>query len=142
MTKFNDISSAEHLQFLSTFYTFQEAAYDINVANGWWEDRMALIEMARKASSELKKTAEVQVVIACLGLGMTEPAEGIEAVRKHPRDTWGDYRTKDTLVRELAGTVVRCMDLAAHLKLPLAHAIVAELKENSTRGHRHGGKAA
>ena len=51
-------------------------------------------------------------------------------------------RTRITLIRELAGTVVRCMDLAGRLNLPLGDAIIEELKANSSRGYMHGGKAA
>ena len=34
------------------------------------------------------------------------------------------------------------MDLAERLNLPLAEAIVEEIKANAERGFRHGGKAA
>ena len=44
--------------------------------------------------------------------------------------------------RELAGTVIRCMDIAERFDLRLAEAIVEEIKANAERGFRHGGKAA
>ena len=111
------------------------SAYSVNVLNGWWEERRALIR------SNLAG-AKAHVVIACLGLVTSEVAEAMEAVRKQPPETWADAETKDTLVRELAGAVVRCMDLAGELDLPLAEAIRAEIRANTDRGHKHGGKSA
>lgn len=113
----------------------QLSVFDVNTANGWWEERDEII-MSKMPG------AEAIVIIGCLGLITSEVAEAMEAVRKHEPETWGDAETKDTLVRELAGTIVRCMDLAEHLGLPLAAAIVAENEANKARGYKHGGKAA
>lgn len=121
--------------FCHAFKTASQGAYSVNVANGWWDDRNTIIESGLPAAIQI-------VVIGCLGLVHTEVSEAIEAVRKQDRKTWGDAQTKDTLVRELAGTVVRCMDLAERFDLPLAEAIVEEIKANAERGFRHGGKAA
>ena len=141
------LTPAEILQFDKAFSQIQELAHQINRDNGWWEDRELLVSVAGAVSPELASTAAVQVIIACLGLAATEIAEAIEAVRKHDPKTWGDETKKDTLVRELAGTIVRCMDLAQMLQhgdkpLPLGRAILEELVENSKRGFRHGGKRA
>ena len=121
--------------FIQLFRKAQSDAFDVNAANGWWGDRNAIIR------SEMPGALSI-VVIGCLGLVHSEVSEAIEAVRKHDPATWGDAQTKDTLVRELAGTIVRCMDLAERFNLPLADAIVAEIKANAERGYRHGGKAA
>ena len=110
-------------------------AWGVNVANGWWEARRKLIRSRIKG-------AEATVVIACLGLVTSEVAEAMEAVRKHPRETWTDPKTKDTLARELAGATVRIMDLAAELDIDLGQAIHEEVEANRKRGHKHGGKAA
>lgn len=123
------------VEFVHIFDWAQRAAYRVNVGNGWWDDRNAIIR------SEMPGALPI-VVTACLGLVATEVSEAIEAVRKHDSVTWSDANTKDTLVRELAGAVVRCMDLAERLELPLAEAIVAEIKANAERGYKHGGKAA
>jgi len=120
--------------FIQAFQKAQSGAYQINVENGWWDDRNTLIETSPNATP--------LVVIGCLGLVHTEVSEAIEAVRKHDFATWGNTKAKDTLVRELAGTIVRCMDLAERFYMPLAEAIVEEIKANAERGFRHGGKAA
>lgn len=117
------------------FNLLSYSAWKVNEFNGWWQERRAI--MRSNINGALH-----HVVIACLGLAITELAEAIEAVRKHPRETWGDAKTKDTLVRELAGCIIRCMDLAEELGLPLGEAIVEEVEANKARGHKHGGKAA
>ena len=123
------------VEFIHIFDWAQRAGHQVNVANGWWDDRNTIIESGLPGSTQI-------VVIGCLGLVHSEVSEAVEAVRKHDPATWGDAQTKDTLVRELAGTVVRCMDLAERFNLPLAQAIVEEIKANAERGFRHGGKAA
>lgn len=121
--------------FEEQFGAAQVAAHRVNVANGWWEDRRRLMTSGVPG-------AQANVILACLALVTSEVAEAMEAVRKHDPATWSDAETKDTLVRELAGAVVRCMDLAGELDLPLAEAIRAEIDANAARGFRHGGKAA
>lgn len=123
------------VDFCMFFDLAQEGAFNVNAKNGWWDDRDAIIHSGIPGAVPI-------VVTGCLGLVGTEVSEAIEAVRKHDRKTWGDAQTKDTLVRELAGTIVRCMDLAERFDLPLAEAIVEEIKANAERGFRHGGKAA
>jgi hypothetical protein len=113
----------------------QDEAHTINCRNGWWDARDKMLDSAMAGATQT-------VVIACLGLVTSEVAEAMEAARKHDPETWRDAQTKDTLVRELAGTVVRCMDLAGRFSLPLADAIVEELKANAGRGYMHGGKSA
>jgi NTP pyrophosphatase (non-canonical NTP hydrolase) len=123
------------VDFAFFFHLAQRGAFDINTLNGWWDDRNRIMMSGANNAMPI-------VVTGCLGLVATEVSEAIEAVRKHDPSTWADANTKDTLVRELAGTVVRCMDLAERLGLPLAEAIVEEIKANAERGYRHGGKAA
>lgn len=113
-------------------------AHAVNVRNGWWEKR----ELIDKILSERKIDNTPHLIIELLGLVNSEVAEAVEAVRKHDPATWGDPVTKDTLVRELGGAIVRIMDIAAKMNLPLGQAIVEEVQHNATRGHRHGGKAA
>ena len=48
----------------------------------------------------------------------------------------------DPMVREMAGAIVRLMDMAQYFELPIGKAILAEIEANRQRGFRHGGKAA
>lgn len=110
-------------------------AWNVNVVNGWWQERRAIMESVIPG-------ARAHVILACLGLVTSEVSEAMEAVRKHDPATWTDTKTKDTLARELAGATVRIMDLAAELGINLGEAIHEEVEANKSRGHRHGGKAA
>lgn len=127
-------------EFTKHFSDVQNEAHMVNRMNGWWNDRIA-IDNLLSASPELREVNRRSMIISLLGLVDSEVAEAMEAVRKHPEETWADSGTKDTLVRELGGAIVRIMDLAEHLGLPLAEAIEAEIESNKTRGIKHGGKA-
>jgi len=116
------------------FLDTMKRAYCVNVVNGFHEDREAI--------KALHPAGRVIIGLAAIGLAHTELSEAVEAIRKHDPATWSDHTTKDTLVRELAGAIVRIMDYAASEDLPLAMAIVAEIQTNSQRGYKHGGKAA
>ena len=115
--------------------TAAQKAWLVNDANGWWNDRRAIMKSSLPG-------AKANVILACLGLVTSEVAEAMEAVRKHDPATWGDVKTKDTLARELAGATVRIMDIAAELDIDLGQAIYEEVEANKARGHKHGGKAA
>lgn len=82
------------------------------------------------------------LAIELIGLCHTELSEAVEAARKHRQQSWSDAKTKDTMVRELAGAIVRIMDMSEFFELPLAEAILEEIKANSQRGYMHGGKKA
>lgn len=130
-----EIQQSEAVQFVANFGAMQGTVYRVNHRNGWWHDRNAYLHSGLM-------NAEANTVCALTGLIHTELSEAIEAARKHPRSTWGDHTTKDTMVREFAGAVVRIMDTCHALGLPLGAAIVEEVNANALRGYRHGGKAA
>lgn len=127
-------------EFTKHFSAVQNEAHLVNVMNGWWNDRIA-IDNLLSASPELRHVNKRSMIISLLGLVDSEVAEAMEAVRKHDEVTWSDSATKDTLVRELGGAIVRIMDIAQFLDLPLAAGIEAEIESNKTRGIKHGGKA-
>ena len=128
------LNEKERERFLELFHSVGLCAFEVNYANGWWKLRDKAIELL----PEIAPT----IFTGCLGLVTSEAAEAMEAVRKHDPSTWGDANTKDTMVREMAGTIVRCMDLAHRLDLPLGEALLAEIEANAKRGHMHGGKRA
>lgn len=125
-------------EFAARFARMQEAVFGVNSNNGWWDERASMKLFLNGGGYHY----EPHLAIELLGLASTEIAEAIEAARKHHRDDWGDATTKDTMVRECAGTVVRLMDLCEYFGLPLGDAIIAEVRANQCRGHKHGGKAA
>lgn len=128
-------------EFITAFSNLQLIVHQAMREAGFWEDSEELMLMASLNSLQLEEANHRQLAIKTLGLVMTEPAEAIEAARKHNPETWGDVTKKDTLVRELAGTVVRCMDMAGHGNWRLGEAIVEEMLANLQRPRKHGGHA-
>ena len=125
-------------EFAARFADMQATSHQVNRVNGWWNERCEIAQLLRANLISYPP----HLAIELLGLASTEISEAIEAARKHHRDDWGDATTKDTMVRECAGTVVRLMDLCEYFGLPLGEAIIQEVRSNQGRGHKHGGKAA
>lgn len=139
----NDLNKQAVLQlrhdFLRAFEDMQVLTHKIMVDNGWWEGRADIT--ATNSKCEIVDLKPL-IALSLIALQHSELSEAVEAVRKQPQHAWSDPMTKDTLVRELAGCIVRCMDMAQGFGLPLNEAIIEELVHNAGRGHRHGGKAA
>ena len=125
-------------RFIEQFDQVQSVAHDVNLKNGWWDQRLAVEWACGRVGIDHHPSLAIELI----GLMHTELSEAVEAARKHPFETWSDHETKDTMVRELAGTIVRIMDMAEYFKLPLAKAIEAEIEANRKRGYMHGGKKA
>lgn len=125
-------------EFVEQFELVQADAHRVNVQNGWWEEREKIDCWCASYGVDYGPHLAIELI----GLAHTELSEAVEAARKHDPKTWGDHTTKDTMVRELAGTVVRIMDMAEYFGLPLAKAIEGEIEANRTRGYKHGGKKA
>ena len=123
---------------MNWFNWAQEKAFAVNVRNGWWDERNRICVLLEAHGIDNGP----HMLIECIGLAHSELSEAVEAVRKHDPKTWGDASNKDTLVRELAGCIVRIMDIASHERLPLAEAIIQEVRHNATRGKMHGGNRA
>lgn len=129
------------LDFVASFRRTQDWAHGVNCANGFWDELELLKHAVEQSVPSLKSKILREIVLGRLALIHSEPSEAVEAVRKQNPGLWPSTE-KDSMASELAGTIVRCMDLAAWLGLPLAEAIVAEVNRNSKRGYMHGGKAA
>lgn len=119
--------------FIAAIEVIQRGTHRINRDNGFFEEIDEIVKLHPKA--------KIHLALSRIALIQSEPSEATDAVRKHPEEKWDDLH-KDTLVREMAGTVIRIMDFCEWLNLPLGQAIITELNENASRGYRHGGKAA
>lgn len=125
-------------EFIKQFRAVQNTAHTINRENGWWNQRMQTLAILKQNGVFNAPSLAIELI----GLCHTELSEAVEAARKHREQSWADEKTKDTMVRELAGTIVRIMDMAEFFELPLAEAILEEIKANAQRGYMHGGKKA
>ena len=140
-----EITDADKLGFIAGIRAVSGWSHSINRHNGFWEPLEELHKLAAVHDAVhgrgVAETALVQIILGRIDLVHSELSEATEAVRKHPVRAWSSTE-KDSLVSEMAGTVVRIMDLCEWLGLPLGEAVIAEVNRNSTRGHMHGNKAA
>jgi hypothetical protein len=134
------ISDADKLGFVSGIHAVSAWGHSVNRHNGFWEDLEALKAVASTAGPSMEAVALREIVLGRIALIHSEGSEGVEAVRKHPVGTWTSTE-KDSMVSEMAGTVVRIMDLCQWLGLPLGEAVIAEVNRNEKRGWKHGNKA-
>jgi len=125
-------------EFIKQFRAIQNTAHTINRENGWWNQRFQTLVTLKDKGTDHSPNLAIELIALC----HTELSEAVEAARKHRQQSWADAKTKDTMVRELAGTIVRIMDMAEFFELPLAEAILEEIKANAQRGYMHGGKKA
>ena len=47
---------------------------------------------------------------------------------------------EERFCEELGDVVIRCLDLATQLNMPIEDLIIAKIRKNSTRGFKHGNK--
>jgi NTP pyrophosphatase (non-canonical NTP hydrolase) len=100
-----------------TLNLLRDIAHATATQHGWWDDNRSTGEAL------LKVIVEVAEAVQALEAG--NPPD------KHLPDF-------DSLTVELADTVIRILDLAGRLYLPLGAAIVAKMAFNESRPYRHG----
>ena len=111
MTQINEFAA------IVTLDTLVLKAHTTATQHGWWDDDRSIGEALLKV--------------------MVEVAEAVQALEQgNPPDKHlPDF---DSLTIELADTVIRILDLAGRLNLPLGAAIVAKMAFNESRPYRHG----
>jgi len=105
--------------FIEEFNYCSAKIHDTAVAKGWWEKD--------------RNDSEALMLTVC------EIAEGVEGLRagNPPDDKIPEFTAIEA---ELADAHIRLMDLAHKRKWRVAEAIVAKMRYNWTRQHKHGGK--
>lgn len=102
----------------------------INVKNGW--DVLQMEDWPGLGNRPGENDADgARRIVALLALVHTEASEATEAVRRPDYLNFGE---------ELADIIIRTLDIAAGLQVPIAEAVARKLEENKQRGERHGGK--
>lgn len=102
------------------FKVAQNTAHENAQAHGWWEENREDGTLVALCHSELSELLE--------GLRHGNPAS----------DKIPEFSSAE---EEAADVIIRLMDMAGKREWRLAEAIVAKMKYNATRPHRHGGKA-
>jgi hypothetical protein len=123
--------------FIEAFKAIQNEVHQTAKSKGWWDDRLALMEVA--GMNDLGEFAEKAIKSQMIALMHSELSEGLEGLRKDLTDD--KCPEFDMLTVELADTFIRMLDFAAGFNLPLAEAVIAKMQMNTTREHLHGGKA-
>lgn len=103
-----------------------DVAHDLASESGWWTDP----ETGEDVRNWPPKFFKLWIITK-LALCMTEGAEAIEGERKSLQDDHlAQYRMRDV---ELADMLIRILDLAGGLGVPLGEIVVAKLTYNATR---------
>ena len=149
-------------EFANSFAEIQEHVHTTAQSKGWWADEAAIQEEAddvgralkvyvtpslgavlRRAHDMLTNAADKIRTYGDAGrvaLMHAELSEALEALRE------GNPPSKkipgfSSVEEEFADTVIRIMDMSQRNGYRLAEAILAKAHYNTTRSHRHGGKA-
>ena len=131
--------SENELKFIEMIGLASKAAHQNARDKGWYNQRDALIEAARKMGSlQLVAFAENVLAASMIALEHSELSEGLEGIRKELAD---DHIPSFTMEEaEAADAIIRIFDRAENRGLRLGLAIVAKMRYNATRPQLHGGK--
>ena len=126
---------SESIDFLRAL---QEEIHENNVAHGWADGTRSVGDHIALIHSELSEALE-------------EFRKGYSPDEIYYRDSNGvatEYpysngapNKPEGLPVEIADAVIRCFGMAGELDFDLAAAILDKIQYNTTRSHRHGGKA-
>lgn len=124
-------ASREVIDVMRSIYILSEIAAAPNIRNGFWDDLFRII----------REHQDDRAILTCvlqsrLSLILTEPCEGVEATRLPLEQLYS--LDKDSLARELAGCIIRCLDLARCIGLNIGAAFLLEIARNLQRGYKHG----
>ena len=114
-----DIPPSVKSEFQASFAYYQRQAHELAKEKGWYERERPPLEL--------------------LMLIVTEIAEAAEAFRNDPYAP-SKLPEFNQLEEELAGAVIRIMDMAEVYNCHLSEAIIEFHEYNRTRPYRHGGK--
>ena len=101
--------------------------YDVNVANGWFEDDRRFGEDVALLHSEVSEMLEAY------------RDHGLEDATGQPAEV-GGLAKPEGVGSEAADILVRLLDTCKRHKIDLGYEFERKLAFNATRGHKHGGK--
>jgi NTP pyrophosphatase (non-canonical NTP hydrolase) len=112
--------------------------YEAAKANGWWDN-----PFRNKGEILMLMVSELAEALEALRSNKPSIDDPIEVLMIEDNDEFKkafQEKIKDTYEDELADTVIRIMDATGEAGISLGGHIMAKLRYNSLRGHKHGGK--
>ena len=136
-----DFVNSQETEFVAWFGDIQERAHRIAVDKGWWDDCFEVAAtdsggcVTRSGFDPTKRnTGEA------IALMHSELSEALEWARRG--NGVSDHIPQYLGVEEeFADVIIRIMDFAEANNLDIANAILAKMKFNEGRSHKHGGKS-
>ena len=135
---------------LPALQQLQADIFEGNKARGWWENRdisnvdtnlgllMLICSEAAEGCEEVRKGMPMFYTLPNI---MNSAGQPLQQFNEEPLRAPADQKPEG-LGSELADIVIRCFDMAGGHNFDLGAAILAKLRYNATRAHRHGGKLA
>jgi|SRR5690554_3490912 len=144
----NQESQTEPRKPLQELRDLQQAIYTTARQKGWWEPAkwlshphilQAMKNLPDDLRQEMERSAQ-RPVSETIALMHSELSEALEGARHHnpPDDKIPEFTAIEA---ELADVIIRVLDAAEHYGYRVIDALIAKAAYNSTRAHRHGGKA-
>lgn len=115
----------------------QQWVHEVNLANGWFEADRTFGDEVALLHSEVSEMLEDFRSKGDAGAYYMD--EGGETYLTSHQDYEGNKPLG--VPSECADVLIRLLDTCARYDIDLEAEVVAKLKYNATRGHRHGGKA-
>jgi len=119
--------------------TLVNESYGNSKNKGFWEDEERIMLHLEATLPELTSVVHQAFVSQKLDLIHSEVSEALEAARHGfpESEKLPDYGNFE---EELADACIRIFDLCGKMDLDLGGAIIAKMKYNATRPHKHGKK--
>lgn len=122
MNEKNEFSKDHEVSFfIKVFDEIQAEVHETAKEKGWYDEKRNLGELIALTHGEL--------------------SEALEAIRKNTWEMSEKIPDYTEFEEELADVIIRVMDMAEYYgSIDLVGAILAKIKYNKTRPHKHGGK--
>lgn len=122
--------------FLPSLEDMEQEVFEVNVANGWWEDRRSVgddVALLHTEVSEIFEAFREFGTADATGDKCETDSYGVHLHGEKPCKPEG-------IGSECADVLIRLLDTVRRWELDLRYETERKLAFNRTRGHKHGGK--
>lgn len=129
----------EENEFISAIAWAMDEIHDWAHRKGFWADQVWLAKLIKEGGGTIEDIDRLNLAFTAEKdmLVVTELAEAVEGYRcgNPPDDKVEEYTSEEA---EMADTLIRLLDRAKARNLRLGEAVVAKMRYNETRTHKHG----